>query len=76
MGGGGQHHAPAALHPGKTRYTLYRRLGGPQSRSGEVRKISPPLEFDPCTVQPVASLYIDCAILAPCIYVHNFNPNL
>jgi len=39
---GGQRHAPAALPPGKTRYLLYRRLGGPQSRSGEGRKISPP----------------------------------
>ena len=39
---GGQHHAPAALPPGKTRYPLYRRLGGPQGRSGRVRKISPP----------------------------------
>ena len=29
----GQHHAPAALPPGKTRYPLYRRLGGPQGRS-------------------------------------------
>ena len=38
---GGQHHAPAALPPGKTRYPLYRRLGGPQGRSGRVRKISP-----------------------------------
>jgi hypothetical protein len=29
--------------PGKeTRYPLYRRLGGPQGRSGRVRKISPP----------------------------------
>ena len=28
--------------PGKTRYPLYRRLGGPQGRSGQVRKISPP----------------------------------
>jgi hypothetical protein len=27
----GQRHAPAALYP---RYPLYRRLGGPQSRSG------------------------------------------
>jgi len=27
---GGQRHAPAALPPGKTRYPLYRRLGGPQ----------------------------------------------
>ena len=30
MGVGGQHHAPAALLPGKTRYPLYRRLGRPQ----------------------------------------------
>jgi hypothetical protein len=39
---GGQHHAPAALPPGKTRYPLYRWLGGPQGRSKRVRKISPP----------------------------------
>ena len=30
-----------SLPPGKTRYPLYRRLGGPQGRSGQVRKISP-----------------------------------
>jgi len=29
MGVGGQRHAPAALLPGKTRYPLHRRLGGP-----------------------------------------------
>ena len=29
------------LPPGKTRYPLYRRLVGPQGRSGQVRKISP-----------------------------------
>jgi hypothetical protein len=34
---------------------LYRRLGGPQGRSGRVRKISPPPGFDPWTVQPVAT---------------------
>ena len=28
--------------PGKTQYRSYRRLGGPQSRSGQVRKISRP----------------------------------
>ena len=28
-----------SLPPGKTRYPLYRRLGGPQGRSGQVRKI-------------------------------------
>jgi hypothetical protein len=81
MGVGGQRHAPAALPPGKTRYSLYRRLDGPQSRSGRVRKISPPPGFDP----PAASRYTDYAIPAhggvvmkviylwgvtPCILVH------
>ena len=42
MEAGGKRQAPAALPPGKTRYPLYRRLGGPQGRSGRVRKISPP----------------------------------
>jgi hypothetical protein len=35
------------LPPGKTRYPLYRRLGGPQGGFGQVRKISPPPGFDP-----------------------------
>jgi hypothetical protein len=56
-GVGYQRHAPAALPPGKTRYPLYRRLGGPQRRSGQVCKISPLPGFDPRTVQSVASLY-------------------
>jgi hypothetical protein len=38
---GGQSYAPSTLPPGKTRYPFYRRLGGPQGRSGLVRKISP-----------------------------------
>jgi len=46
-----------SLPPGKTRNPLYRRLGGPQGLSGQVWKISPPPEFDPRTVQPVASHY-------------------
>jgi hypothetical protein len=54
---GGQGHGPAALPPGKTRYPLYRRLGGPQGRSGWARKISHLPEFDPRTVYPVASSY-------------------
>ena len=61
---GGQRHAPAALPPGKTRYPLYRRLGGPQGRSGQVRNISPQPGFDPLTVQLVASRYTDWAIPA------------
>ena len=46
-----------SLPPGKTRYPLYRRLGGLKGRSGQVRKISPPPGLDPRTVQPVASRY-------------------
>jgi len=53
----GQRHAPAVLPPGKNRYQLYRRLGGPQGRSGRLRKISTPPEFNPRTVHPVASSY-------------------
>jgi len=59
---GGQRHVSAALPPRRTRYPLYRRLGRPQGRSGRVRKISPPPEFDSRTVQPVASHYTDWAI--------------
>ena len=46
-----------SLPPGKTRYPLYRRLGWPQGRYGQVRKTSSPPGLDPRTVQPVASRY-------------------
>jgi hypothetical protein len=65
---GGQRDVPAALPPGKTQYPLYRRLGGPQVRSGRVRIISPPPGFDPRTVQPVVSRYTVWAI-SPHIYI-------
>ena len=52
-GVGDQRHAPAALPPGKTRYPMTRRLGGPQSRSGRVWKISPLAGSDHGTAQPV-----------------------
>jgi hypothetical protein len=61
---GDQRHGPAALPPGTTRHPLYRRLGGPQGRSGRVRKMSPPPGFDPRTVQAVASRYTDWTIPA------------
>jgi hypothetical protein len=61
MGVGGQCHAPATLHPGKTWYPLYWRPGGPQGRSGWVQKILPSLGFDPRTVQPIASRYTNYA---------------
>ena len=47
--------------PGKTRYSLYRCLGGTQGRSGQVQKISPLPGFDPRTVQSIASRYTDYA---------------
>jgi hypothetical protein len=53
--GGYSAQAPAALPPGKTRYPLYRKLGGPQGRSGRVRKLSPPSGLESQTVQPVTS---------------------
>ena len=61
---GGQRHAPAALPPVITRCPLYRKLGGPQSPPGRVRKISSPQEFDSRTVQTLASSYTDWAIQA------------
>ena len=61
-GGEGSASSPGhSLPSGKTRYPLYRRLGGPQGRSGRVWKISPPPGFDPRTFQPVASSYTDYA---------------
>jgi hypothetical protein len=64
--------------PGRTRYPLYMRLGGPQSRSGQVRKNSPPPGFDPRTVQPVASRYTVYDIPAPTCNLNfvYFNINL
>jgi hypothetical protein len=58
-GEGGHRYTPAALPPGKTRYPLYRRLGGSKGRYGRAQEISPPPGFDPRTVQPVASRYTD-----------------
>jgi hypothetical protein len=61
----GQLHAPAALPPGKSpQYPFYRRLGGPQSRSGRYGEVKfftlPGLELrPPLIVQPVASRYTD-----------------
>ena len=48
-------HPGRSLSPGKTQYALHKRLDGPQGQSGQVRKISPPLGFNPQTIQPVAS---------------------
>jgi hypothetical protein len=55
MGVGCQCHTLDALVLGKRRYPFYRRLGGPQGRSGWVQKISPPTGFSPQTVQSIVS---------------------
>jgi hypothetical protein len=41
----------------KIHFPLYRIRGEPKDRSGRVRKISPPPELDPRTVQNLASRY-------------------
>jgi len=43
---------------GKARYPLYRRLCGPQGRSGGVENLVP-TEIRSRSVQPVVSRYID-----------------
>ena len=48
------------LPPGKTRYPLYRRLGGPQGRSGRAENLVP-TGICSRTVQPVVSRYTDWA---------------
>jgi hypothetical protein len=56
---GVQSNTSAALPAGRTHYSLHRRLDGPQSRSGCVRKIFLPPGFHPRTVQLVARRYIN-----------------
>ena len=48
------------LPRGKTRYPFYRRLGGPQGRSGRVENLVP-TGIRSRTVQPVVSRYTDWA---------------
>ena len=48
------------LPPGKTRYPFYRRLGGPQGRSGRAENLVP-TGIRSRTVQPVVSHYTDWA---------------
>jgi hypothetical protein len=51
--------------PGKdTWYPFYRRLDESQGQSGQVRKISPPPEFEPQTFQPLERRYNDNTIPA------------
>ena len=57
---GGQRHAPAALPPGKTRYQLYRKLGGPELLVWTGAEILAPYQDSiPGPSNPVASRYAD-----------------
>ena len=67
----GQQHAPAALYPpGKARYPFYRRLGGPQGRSGRAERLVA-TGIRSRTVQPVVSRCTDWATRP----THNNNNN-
>jgi hypothetical protein len=54
----GQFHAPAAFSQGNIPwYPLDRRLGGPQSRSGEENNSHSLPGFERPIIQPIAQLY-------------------
>ena len=53
-------HPGRTLPPGKTRYPLHRRLGGPQDRSGRVVNLVP-TGIRSRTVQPAVLHYVDGA---------------
>jgi hypothetical protein len=53
---------PSRFTPGKnSRYPLYKKLRGPQCRSGRLCRISPPRRYEPRTAQPVVSRYAPTA---------------
>ena len=58
------------LPPGKTRYPLYRRLGGPQGRSGRAQNLVP-TGIRSRTVQPVVSIYIYIYVCV-CVYTYTY----
>jgi len=67
---------PGCFNVGKgARYPLCRRLGGPQGRSGQVRKISPPPGIDPQTIHPVAKTMLYRATKKNQYEQFNYNNN-
>ena len=58
-----------SLPPGKTRYPFYRRLDGPQGRSGRTENLVPTgIRSRP--VQPIVSCYTDWATRPTHIYIY------
>jgi len=60
------------LPPGKSRYSFYRKLGGPQGRSGLAENIVP-TGIRSRTVQPVVSRYTDWTIRPTFIWYSDAN---
>ena len=60
------------LPPGKTRYPFYRRLGGPQGRSGWMENLVP-TRIRSRTVQPVVSRYTDWATRPTLWHIRTIN---
>ena len=58
----------STLTPGNTRYPFYRRLGGPQGRSGRVENLVPTGIWSR-TVEPAVSRYTDW-LPDPYIYIY------
>ena len=72
MGGGAVHGTPRPLYSPEIVYKLYRRLGGPQGRYGQVRKTMTPSGFDPRNIQFITSRYSDYKIpahICRCIFM-------
>jgi hypothetical protein len=64
----GQHHAPAALIPGKDPVPIVQEAGwAPEPVWIGVENLAQP-GFDPQTLQPVASLYTDYVIPTPILF--------
>jgi len=63
-------HLGRTLPPGKTRYPFYRRLGGPQGRSGRAENLIPN-GIRSRTIQPVVSRYTDWPTGPKYIYIYN-----
>jgi len=63
------------LPPGKTRYPLYRRLGGPQGRSGRAENLVPHRDSIPDRPARSQSLYrlsYPARHIYVCIYIYVF----
>ena len=73
-GVGVQPHAPATSNTGKTLYPMYRRLGGPQGRSGRAKNLVL-TGIRSRTAQPFASRYTDWATRFG-LYICPLNPLL